>query len=251
MTVLILSPRYTEDSRILAHAARSMGWQVNRLVNRQIPADLDTTNLVLYGESFFVEYLAQELNLTLVVPDPEFLIKLPYEFINRNLKIVKHSEFTPISTPTFIKAADIKSITAKVYQPREEILGLNSLPADTPLLLSEPVVWESEYRCFIREGKLQAMSIYAAGGETAVCASEIWTAQSATDDAAVEFAQKVLADKRVQLPKSVVVDIGLIEQRGWSIIEANPAWSSGIYYCSPEGVLSTLQAAVWSDEQAQ
>ncbi|MCB0036612.1 MAG: ATP-grasp domain-containing protein [Anaerolineales bacterium] len=249
MTVLILSPRYTEDSRILGIAARSLGWQVKRLVNRHIPADLDPTDLVLYGESFFVEYLAQELKLTLAVPEPEFLVKLPDELVKRKLKIIKRAAFTPLSTPTFVKVADIKSIAAKVYQPQEEILGLESLPLDTPLLLAEPVFWEAEYRCFIRDGKLQAMSIYMVGGEPAVYGAERWTAASATDDAAVEFVQKVLADKRVQLPMAVVIDIGLIEERGWSIVEANPAWASGIYNCQPEGVLATLKAAVRADDQ--
>ena len=38
-----------------------------------------------------------------------------------------------------------------------------------------------------------------------------------------------------------VVDIGLIKDNGWAVIESNQAWASGIYGCDPYGVLTVIQ----------
>lgn len=41
----------------------------------------------------------------------------------------------------------------------------------------------------------------------------------------------------------LVVDVGSIEGRGWAVVEANPAWGSGVCSCDVAGVLRTLEAA--------
>ena len=58
-----------------------------------------------------------------------------------------------------------------------------------------------------------------------------------------EGVNRLLADPDVLLPEAVVLDVGLIEQRGWAAVELNPATSSGIYGCDPDRVLSMLEAA--------
>lgn len=246
MTTLVLSPRYTTDSRLLAKAARSLGWSTLRLVNHRPPEALDLSSIVLYGESYFVEFLAQELALTLAVPAVDFLVSLPSDYLNRRVTFLTLADFQPVTVPTFIKAADMKSIAAKVYLPDDEIVGLDNLPADTPLLLSEPVQWEVEYRCFIHKGQLATISIYMIDGQFAQLEDGQWPSSLPTDEPAKQFIQSILEDQRISLPEAVVVDVGFITGRGWSIIEANPAWSSGVYDCDPEAVLLTLQSAILS-----
>ncbi|MFD7843425.1 hypothetical protein ACFV4K_10890 [Nocardia sp. NPDC059764] len=41
-------------------------------------------------------------------------------------------------------------------------------------------------------------------------------------------------------PLAVVVDIGLIEGRGWAVVEANSAYGAGVYGCDPRRVLDVL-----------
>ena len=244
MPTLLLSPRYTIDSRFLANAARRVGWQVMRCTNHQIPTGLDPHDIILYGENYFVEYFAQELNLALIEPQHDFLTTIPYKFVNREITFLHYQDFQPISSPTFIKSADIKSIPAKVYQPNELIPGISEFPPDAPLLLSEPVIWETEYRCFVRERKLQAISIYAHYGELAQNQAGEWVTEYESQLQAIKFIESILENPNLPLQKALVVDIGMIQNRDWSIIELNPAWSSGIYGCDPEGVLATLESAM-------
>jgi hypothetical protein len=47
----------------------------------------------------------------------------------------------------------------------------------------------------------------------------------------------------VPLPPAFVVDVGLIEDRGWAVVEFNPAWCSGLLGADPAAVLSVLERA--------
>ena len=41
----------------------------------------------------------------------------------------------------------------------------------------------------------------------------------------------------------LVVDVGVIRNHGWAVIECNAAFSSGIYGCDPVAVLPVLRRA--------
>jgi len=58
------------------------------------------------------------------------------------------------------------------------------------------------------------------------------------------FLSSLLADTEVSLPPAGVVDVGIIEQSGWAVIEANPCWGAGLYGCSPMAVLNTIRRAI-------
>ena len=83
-----------------------------------------------------------------------------------------------------------------------------------------------------------------------------WPASDQETAEAQHSIHSVLRDHAVPLPPAVVVDIGRIAGQGWAIIEANAAWSSGIYGCNPEDVLAVLsraslkQDAVTANERA-
>jgi hypothetical protein len=40
-----------------------------------------------------------------------------------------------------------------------------------------------------------------------------------------------------------VLDVGIITNRGWAVIEQNAAWGSGIYGCDPVQVLEVIRHA--------
>ena len=44
------------------------------------------------------------------------------------------------------------------------------------------------------------------------------------------------------LPLAFVLDVGLVEGRGWAVVEFNPAWCSGLLGADPTAVLSVLPA---------
>jgi hypothetical protein len=47
----------------------------------------------------------------------------------------------------------------------------------------------------------------------------------------------------VNCPPAFVLDVGIIDGRGWAVVEFNECWASGIYACDPHRVLDTLLRA--------
>jgi protein-tyrosine phosphatase len=45
------------------------------------------------------------------------------------------------------------------------------------------------------------------------------------------------------LPPAFVVDVGLVEGRGWAVVEFNPVWCSGLLGADPAAVLAVLERA--------
>ena len=54
---------------------------------------------------------------------------------------------------------------------------------------------------------------------------------------------------RGQLPPAFVVDVGLIEYRGWAVVEFNPAWCAGLLAADPRAILPILIRATQSAER--
>lgn len=67
--------------------------------------------------------------------------------------------------------------------------------------------------------------------------------QDAELEGAMEFANKLLSDPEVAMPPAYTLDIGWIENRGWAVVEAGPAWFCAKYFCEPRGVLAVLKRA--------
>ncbi|MBA3868348.1 MAG: ATP-grasp domain-containing protein, partial [Anaerolineae bacterium] len=70
-----------------------------------------------------------------------------------------------------------------------------------------------------------------------------WPVETATQAEVSQFVVGLLQDQTVDLPPAFVLDVGLINGRGWAVVEANPAWASGIYGCTPVDILPVLKRA--------
>ena len=55
-----------------------------------------------------------------------------------------------------------------------------------------------------------------------------------------EFFEIFIQKYSSTLPKAVVLDFGIIKGKGWALIEANPAWCSGLYACDAEKALEVI-----------
>lgn len=110
-----------------------------------------------------------------------------------------------------------------------------------PVLVSDVVAWEMEFRCFVLHRSLRTYSLYSRHGELQ---RESEYASAADEDRELEaFMAALLADPRVDLPAATVVDVGLIAGAGWACVEQNAAWGAGIYGCDPAIVLEVLRHA--------
>jgi hypothetical protein len=239
LPTLILTPRFTEDAQALWRAATQLGWNVERLRSWQVPDELRSiADPVLYLEGLFGQTLAAQFGLRLLEPPLDWLPNLPEEFRQRQVSLSTLGACREIVEPTFIKPPNDKSFPARIYTGAE-------LPPeyddDTPVLVAEVVVWQKEFRCFILDRQIRTISVYLRAG---VLQRDRDFAATEAELSEVEFfVEKLLADRRIELPHTAVLDVGMIADRGWAVVEQNAAWGSGIYGCDPVRVLEVLRYA--------
>lgn len=239
MPTLILTPRYTEDSQALWRAAIQHGWNVERLAGWRVPDELFSIDEpVLYVESLFGPMLASQFDLRLIEPPIDWLPRLPEEFRKRRIELMKFRDTRVLTNPTFIKPPNDKSFPARIYTGSELPDGYDD---DTPVLAAEIVTWELEFRSFILNRELQTLSLSLRNGE--LQREQEFFATAAELAAAETFLHGILADSRIELPRAAVLDVGVIPERGWAIVEQNSAWGSGLYGCDPVKVLNTIRHA--------
>ncbi|HTE52146.1 MAG TPA: ATP-grasp domain-containing protein [Kofleriaceae bacterium] len=241
MPTLLLAPRYTEDSNALWRAAIADGWDVRRPAGWRAPAGI-TGEIAIYGEPLFAAAMADQLGLCLLEPTFDWLTCLPREHVGRRVELTTLAAARAIEREAFVKPADDKSFRAAVYPSGAAVAAHESIAPATPVLVSEPVVWIAEHRCFVVEQALVATSPYARRGELARRGDD-WPHEEGEEAAVRGFVADLLGDERVALPAAVVIDVGLIEGRGWAVVEANPCFGSGLYGCEPAAALMAARRA--------
>lgn len=241
MPTLILSPRYTPDSEALWRAALQTGWSVERLMSHRPPPYLRDGDPVIYGEALFANIVADELALALLEPPFDWLANLPAMYRQRKIEYMTLADGRKQRQSVFVKPAYDKSFNSEVYESGAALPAGNAFPDAMPVLIAEPVSWEVEFRFFILQGKVATFSPYLRNGELLQAEDGSWSASDDECSQALAFANRLLSDGTVDLPPAFVMDGGKIAGREWAVVEANPAWASGIYGCDPAQVLEVLK----------
>ncbi|MBC7804873.1 MAG: ATP-grasp domain-containing protein [Akkermansiaceae bacterium] len=247
MPTLLLPPRMNEDTRRLNSAAWVReGWAVVHAQSWRLPPDIRyRPPIVVYGDPLFVDLAASALHLAMLEPPTDWLPNLPFDLRKRNIVLTTLAGARTVSEPTFIKPAEDKSFPAGVYADSVALLAVTpGLPDDWPVLLSEPVTWEVEYRVFALDGKPMTISPYFRDGKLVYEQLRGWLAPPEEQAEALAFATGVLNDTSTTLPSGAVLDVGIIAGRGFAVVEANPAWASGLYGCDPADALAVVAASV-------
>lgn len=239
MPTLILSPRHTEDSQRLWRAAGQLGWPTERLSSWRIPPDLRLIpDPVIYVEALMAPTLAEEFGVTLVEPPDDWLPLLPDEYRQRAVKLTTLGDARTNPTPRFVKPPNDKSFAASVYRGDELPKEFSD---DMSVLVADVVQWQKEFRCFVLNRQLQTFSVYLRDGVLQKDAG--YTSTHEEDAQVTAFVNRVLSDPRVNLPRAVVMDVGVIWNHGWAVVELNAAWASGLYGCDETKVLEVLRHA--------
>lgn len=241
MPTLLLSPHYSNDSRALRDAAARAGWRVRRLGGWRVPDEppAGPADVVVYGEPLFAEVIAAQVGVALLDAPADWLPGLPEPHRRRAIEPATLRDARARREPVFVKPADgRKGFEGAVYAERVRPPPVEVLGDDTPVLLAEPVIWEVEFRCFVREGRVETLSPYWRDGALARSDDGGWPASEAERAAAADYTERLLAE--VPAPPAVVVDVGRISGRGWAVVEANSAWGAGVYGCDPAAVLRVL-----------
>lgn len=190
-------------------------------------------------ESLFAHAVAKKLSLKLLEPDEDWLVRLPLKYRKRDVRLSTLGDARRLTEPAFVKPPNEKLFPAQVYASGDQ------LPADyddsMPVLIAEPVHFEVEYRCFVLDRQVKTMSPYLQHGRLAKL--DDFAAPNEEIEEASIFARQLLADDDVPLPRAVALDIGVIADRGWAVVELNAAWGSGIYGCDPSEVLAVIKHA--------
>ena len=236
-STLVLPPRYTADSNAMSRAAGRLNWRVERLATWRVPEELQGTSPVIYGEPLFVSVVAGPLATEVLEPSSDWLPGVPAEHLKRRIRLTTLGEARKTNTPAFIKPVADKCFAAKVYAAGAELPPASDVDDSELVLLSEPVKWQVEFRAFVMNRRVSALSPYLRDGQLAERADGTWSADAGEIEAARAFCRTLLAHDRLPVPPAFVLDVGMIEGRGWAVVEANAAWGSGLYGCDPEQVL--------------
>ena len=193
---------------------------------------------VLYLEALFGPTLAEQFGLRLLEPAVDWLPRLPEDFRRRRVSLMPLRSARRLAEPAFIKPPNDRSFPARVYTGAELPDGYDE---DSPVLAAEVARWEAEFRCFVLDRRPRTLSVYLRGGE--LQRERGFAATGAELAEAEELVRAVCADRRVDLPRAAVLDVGVIAGRGWAVVEQNAAWGAGLYGCDPAAVLEVLRHA--------
>lgn len=249
MPTLLLSTLDLPAAPALAEAARCSGWRVFALDEN--PSPQTSGQLVFYGGSDVALSVATRFRLALLEPPLDLLARLPLEFRLRAVEYGAFRDLSRLKDPAFIKPADPlnKAFDAGISADVRDIRIPQGMDNRTPILAAEPVQWLAEYRCFVLERRITAMSPYLSFGRP------VWKPHGQGGEDAREcshartFCERLFSQSRVAFPPAFVMDVGLIEDRGWAVVEFNPAWCSGLLGADPRRVLDILQRACQDAEK--
>jgi ATP-grasp domain, R2K clade family 2 len=242
MPTLLLSARQTDDAQKLWRACIAEKWEVVRVHGWRVP-EISSKDVAVYGEPLFAHHVAQSLGLRLLEPPIDWLPKLPHRWRCRDVQLSTLGEARNTTWRSFIKPADEKCFDARIYSSGADLPTQGPLPEDMPVLVQEIVQWTTEFRCFVLDRKLLTASPYWHNGQLAKSEDGSWFAGNDQLEDAIRFCNSVLEDKNVSLPDAIALDVGIIQDSGWAVVECNAAFSSGIYGCDPVEVLRVLRRA--------
>ncbi|MFO0969004.1 MAG: ATP-grasp domain-containing protein [Gemmataceae bacterium] len=240
-TCLVLAGPSLPAERPLVDAAKRRGWGIV-IDDPPAPASSDGKP-VFYVSTDRALAMAQKWSVTLLEPSLDLLTRIPFHLRRRAVEYARFADLQRLSAAAFVKPADPlhKVFDAGVYR-RDQLATLKVDP-QTPVLVADPVDWSAELRCFILDGQVAAWSPYLSFGgpnwkpyASGRLAAEVPPALRA-------LCARLFAHPGLALPPAFVMDVGVIEEEGWAIVEFNPAWCAGILGANPGRVLDVLERA--------
>ncbi len=201
----------------VAKAWEDNGGTVQRVDRFWETPELEGRTAVLYGNHIFCLILAQKLNLELVSPPDDFLCYLPEKWLKRAISRSTIQDASRFEYPCFIKPMVPKIFSGKVYHSHQELLEeCRQLADNTPVIHSEIIKIHAEVRAFILGNKIVSASIYEGYADV---------------QEAITFVDHFLAENVDPAPCTYVLDVGLLDNGEWVVIETNAVWGAGLNRC--------------------
>lgn len=224
---LLITDKPDIERDALADVFARRGGVVHRIGRFWDPPVFAPATVRVYGADSFCLVLQQKLGFALCSPADDLLLQVPPRFLQRQVAKRTLSEAQSLPFPTFIKPVTPKQFRGAVYKSANELTQeCRGLPPDTAVFVAEPVTLTAEVRSFVLDGRVLDAALYEG------------TAQIGD---AIKFVAELVA--AMKLPRTVVVDVGFVAERGWAVIEFNAAWGAGLNGCDPGKVVAAILAA--------
>ena len=224
---LVISDKPDPERDAVADAWSAAGGEVLRLGRFWDPPPLDPKRVRVYGADSYCQVLAQKLGLDLVSPVDDLLVHLSTTTTKRVVRKTTLRDVVSETFPVFVKSMIPKLIRSRVYQSSDEVMeAARGLEPEAELLTSEIVELVAEARSWVLDGVILSIACYEG-------------------EAALKDARELAAEvaKETIVPSPCVVDVGLTRDRGWIVIEANPAWGAGLNGCDPTAAAQCIARA--------
>lgn len=165
---------------------------------------------VVVGGMLIMSHALSELGITPPNYDyPEELM----DFTGRDIRIVKRNDLKREKLPVFIKPVEEKAAKGIIVRSSGDISEYDSLDPETEIYCSEVVNFVSEWRCFVRYGKIIGLQFYY-GDRSKHC-----------DISVIEAAVRTYKD----IPSACSLDFGKTNDGKTLLIEMNDGFALGCY----------------------
>ncbi|MGF1340697.1 ATP-grasp domain-containing protein [Streptomyces flavovirens] len=228
---LVLPPRLTASARLLRETARRRGLRIAHLPGFDVPEGLRPGACHLHAGPSFADAVASTLDIAPLEAPADWTARLPREFTRRDIRAVPIGEAYGLRRPAFVKSPNDKSIAALVYADGSRLPGPDAVDPGTLVLVSDVILFRTEYRLFLLDGRVHTGSRYAEDGRLR---------PGPLSAGALTFGAELLSAAGAGLPSAIVVDVGVTDSGAWAVVEANAAWASGCYHSDPGRALDVV-----------
>ncbi|MFG2139486.1 ATP-grasp domain-containing protein [Streptomyces sp. NPDC048650] len=234
--LLLISAQRTSTALLLTEAATRRGLATAVLTGPDAVRTLTGRAVHWYGGPHLADRVAGPLRLGLLEPPDDWLARLPPSLLHRRVELMTHAEAARRRPG---RAFFVKPPSDKSFPPGVHTDGKQLPPAAprTPVLVSDVVSFAAEYRLFLLDGTLTAATRYAVHGR-------LDPAPLPADPLAPDvraFAARLA--EHAPLPTAATVDVGLLDDGRWAVVEANMPWFAHSYAADPDGVLEVVRRA--------
>lgn len=206
---------------ILALDAAGIPWTETSLKFIQRKRVEVTPHILVVGSIPTVHAALTQLGCPLPEPD-DYPLELRAHLHRRVWKSVLHA----VPAGHFVKPRRIKKFTGFISYGYHDPIRCNGASHNTPVWVSEPVQWVSEWRCFVAHGKIMGTQCYS--GDPGV----------PIDLGVLEQAVQA----RTEPPWGYTLDLGVLDTGETALVEQNLGYSMDHYHLAPERYLAVLTA---------
>lgn len=251
MPTLLLSSGLQPEADELAAVAERTSWDVRWINSVADATDFPDEDCAFYGDTVAGTLLGNSPQFALIEPTFDLLTRIPHRYTGRQIEHGILADARRKSEPVFVKSADAcnKCLSPRVWENGAAIQCHDGTPLTTPVLISEPVAWLVEYRLIILEREVVTFSPYMRCGVRANVFGESWPHDGEEVNKILSGCHNLLADRALSIPPAVTLDVGLIENLGWAVVEFNPVWCSRLYACDRGRMLPVLRRACLKRER--